>query len=186
MAQASSKMVYPISQRKIHINKFIFNAYVFMTIANFALFFVFTHSVRSTLLSKFQVYSIVNYMNVIGQHISRTFSSYMIKLCAHWTPTSQSPFPLAPCDHHSTFCFYEVDCFRCLIQVEPWASLVAETVKNLPAVQETWGSIPVLEDPLEQTVATHSRILAWRISTDREAWQATSYGVAKSQTQLSD
>lgn len=30
------KMVYPISQRKIHINKFIFNAYVFMTIANFA------------------------------------------------------------------------------------------------------------------------------------------------------
>ena len=110
-----------------------------LLLANFALLFVFTHSVRSTLLSKFQVYSIINYVNIIGQHISRTFSSYMIKLYAHWTPTPQSPLPLAPCDHHSAFCFYEFDYFRYLIQVEPWASLVAEMVKNLPAVQETLG-----------------------------------------------
>ena len=41
------------------------------------------------------------------------------------------------------------------------ASLVAQTVKNLPAVQETW--IPFLgrEDPLEKGMATHSSILAW-------------------------
>ena len=44
-----------------------------------------------------------------------------------------------------------------------WASLVAQTVKNLPAMQET--QIPSLgwEDPLEKEMATHSSILAWRI-----------------------
>ena len=40
-----------------------------------------------------------------------------------------------------------------------WASLVAQLVKNLPAVQETLG----LEDPLEKGMATHSSILAWKI-----------------------
>ena len=43
------------------------------------------------------------------------------------------------------------------------ASLVAQTVKNLPAVQETWVSSLVQEDPLEKEMATHSTILAWRI-----------------------
>ena len=44
-----------------------------------------------------------------------------------------------------------------------WASLVAQIVKNLPAMQET--QIPSLgwEDPLEKEMATHSSILAWRI-----------------------
>ena len=46
-----------------------------------------------------------------------------------------------------------------------WASLVAQTIKNLPAVRETW----VQEDPLEQGMATHSSILAWRIPMDRGA-----------------
>ena len=40
------------------------------------------------------------------------------------------------------------------------------------------------EDPLEEDMATHSSILAWRISTDRGARQATVHTVAKSQTQL--
>ena len=46
--------------------------------------------------------------------------------------------------------------------VVSWASLVAQTVKNLPAMQETW--VPALgrEDPLEKGTATHSTILAWR------------------------
>ena len=43
------------------------------------------------------------------------------------------------------------------------ASLVAQTVKNLPAVQETWFRSPGQEDPLEKGMATHSSILAWRI-----------------------
>ena len=44
-----------------------------------------------------------------------------------------------------------------------WASLVAQTVKNLPAMRETWVPSLGLEDPLEEGMATHSSILAWRI-----------------------
>ena len=42
------------------------------------------------------------------------------------------------------------------------------------------GSVPGLEDPLEEGMATHSGILAWRISMDRGAWRATGHGVAES------
>ena len=45
-----------------------------------------------------------------------------------------------------------------------WASLVAQTVKNQPAMQETWVQSLDWEDPLEEGMATHSSILAWRIS----------------------
>ena len=41
--------------------------------------------------------------------------------------------------------------------------LVAQMVKNLPAMQETWVQFLGWEDPLEKTMATHSSILAWRI-----------------------
>ena len=41
------------------------------------------------------------------------------------------------------------------------------------------------EDPLEQEMATHPSILAWRIPMGRGAWRATVHGVAKSQTRLS-
>ena len=63
---------------------------------------------------------------------------------------------------------------------------MAQKVKNLPARWETWLLSLGWEDPLEEGMATHSSILAWRIPMDREAWQATVHGVAKSQTQLSD
>ena len=53
-----------------------------------------------------------------------------------------------------------------------WASLVAQTVKNLHAMWKTWVQPLGREDPLEENMATHSSILAWRIPTDREAWQA--------------
>ena len=43
-----------------------------------------------------------------------------------------------------------------------WASLVAQTVKNLPAMQETQVQSLGWEDPLEKKVAAHSSILAWR------------------------
>ena len=43
------------------------------------------------------------------------------------------------------------------------ASLVAQMVKNLPAMQETWVQSLGWEDPLEKGMATHSTILAWRI-----------------------
>ena len=44
-----------------------------------------------------------------------------------------------------------------------WTSLVAQLVKNLPAVWETWVRSLGWEDPLKKVKATHSRILAWRI-----------------------
>ena len=44
-----------------------------------------------------------------------------------------------------------------------WTSLVAQLVKNLPAMQETWVRSLGWEDPLEKGKATHSSILAWRI-----------------------
>ena len=45
-----------------------------------------------------------------------------------------------------------------------WASLVAQLVKNLPAMWETWVPSLGWEDPLEKGTATHSSFLAWRIS----------------------
>ena len=59
-------------------------------------------------------------------------------------------------------------------------------VKNPLAVEETWVRSLGWEDTLEEGMATHSSILAWRIFMDREAWQAIVHGVAKSLTQLSD
>ena len=58
------------------------------------------------------------------------------------------------------------------------ASLVAQLVKDLPAMQETPVQFLGGEDPLEEGMAIHSSILAWRIPIDREAWWATVHGVA--------
>ena len=66
-----------------------------------------------------------------------------------------------------------------------WASLVAQSIKNPPARQETWVRSVGWEDPLEKRMATHSRILAWRIPTDRGIWWATVHGVAKTATKHS-
>ena len=49
-----------------------------------------------------------------------------------------------------------------------WASLVAQSVKNLPAMQETWVRSLGWEDPLEEGMVTHSSILAWRIPWTEE------------------
>ena len=46
--------------------------------------------------------------------------------------------------------------------------MVAQTVKNLPEMQETWVQSLVREDPLEKEMATHSGIIAWRISWSEE------------------
>ena len=55
-------------------------------------------------------------------------------------------------------------------------------VKNLPAMQKTWVRTLSWEDPLEEDMATHSSILAWRIPMDKGAWWATVHGVTKSWT----
>ena len=63
---------------------------------------------------------------------------------------------------------------------------MAEMVKNWPAMQETWVRSLSWTDPLEEDIATYSSILAWRISVDRGAWQATVHRVEKSQKRLND
>ena len=57
---------------------------------------------------------------------------------------------------------------------------MAQTVKNLPAVRETWVGSLGWEDLLEEGMATHSSILAWRIPMNRGAWRATVHAVAES------
>ena len=65
------------------------------------------------------------------------------------------------------------------------ASLVAQMIKRLPAVQETQAQSLGLEDPLEKGVETHSSILAWRIPWTEEPGELhTVHEVTKSLTQL--
>ena len=59
------------------------------------------------------------------------------------------------------------------------ASLVAQMVKKLPAMQETWIQILGQEDPLEKGLATHSSILAWRIPCTEEPDGLQSMGLQR-------
>ena len=63
-----------------------------------------------------------------------------------------------------------------------WAFLVAQSIYNPPAMQETWIRSLGREDPLEDGMAIHPSILAWRIPKDRGAWWAAVHGVTRSQT----
>ena len=58
-------------------------------------------------------------------------------------------------------------------------SLMAQLVKNPPAMRETWVRSLGWDDPLEEGMATQSSILAWNISMDRETFQAAVRGVAR-------
>ena len=61
------------------------------------------------------------------------------------------------------------------------ASIVAQLVKNPPAMREIWVRSLSWEDPLEESMTTHSSILVWRILMDRGAWCTTVFTVTKSQ-----
>ena len=60
--------------------------------------------------------------------------------------------------------------------VVSWASLVAQRLKHLPAMRETWVRSLGREDPLEKEMATHSSILAWRIPWREEPGRLQSTG----------
>ena len=82
------------------------------------------------------------------------------------------------------FCFkyFQHSCPVSLFHIplrEKRASQVVQTVKNLPAVQETWVQSLGQEDNLDKTMVTHSSTLTWRIPGTE---QATVHGVTKSQT----
>ena len=57
--------------------------------------------------------------------------------------------------------------------------LVAQTVENLPAMQETWLRSLVWEDPLEKGMASHSSILAWRLPWTEEPGGLQSMGLQR-------
>ena len=59
---------------------------------------------------------------------------------------------------------------------------MAQTVKNPSAMRDTWVQSLGWEDPLEEGMATHSSILAWRIPMDRGTWWATVDGIAELDT----
>ena len=71
----------------------------------------------------------------------------------------------------------------CITIIIPVASLVAQTVKNLPAMQETWVQSLDQQDSLGKGMATHSSILAWRIPwTEEPGGLYIVHGVTKSWT----
>ena len=59
------------------------------------------------------------------------------------------------------------------------ASLVAQMVKNLPAIQETWVLLLGYEDPLEKEMVTHSSILIWKIPWAEEPGGLQSMGLQR-------
>ena len=63
-----------------------------------------------------------------------------------------------------------------------WGSLVAQVVKNLPAVQETQVQSLGREDPLQRGIATHSSVLAWRIPWTEEPSGLQSMGLKELDT----
>ena len=64
--------------------------------------------------------------------------------------------------------------------------LIKHTFWNAVCTVGDPGLIPGQEDPLEESTAMHSSVLAWRIPMDRGAWQATVHVVTKSWTRLSN
>ena len=127
-----------------------------------------------------------HYMNDINLELdilsySKIFLAQNQKFPQMSASFTQSCFPNFGCTHQS---FFPLSSLRVYL-IEPLrASLVAQTVKNLPAKQETWVHPMGQEDPLEEEIATDSSILAWRIPMDRGAWRITTHGVPKSQTWL--
>ena len=63
---------------------------------------------------------------------------------------------------------------------------MAQRLKSLPAMQETWVQSLGWEDPLDKEMATHSSVLAWEIQWTEEPGGLPSMGLQKSQTPLSD
>ena len=61
--------------------------------------------------------------------------------------------------------------------IQPWASLVAQLVKNLPAMQNTWVQSLGNEDALEKEMATHSSILVWKTPWTEEPGRLHSMGL---------
>ena len=87
---------------------------------------------------------------------------------AYWTSYGRLQSGQLPVHHNSWN--------TSLFVVSPWASLMAQLVKNLPAMQETWVLSLGQEDPQEKGMATHASILAWRIPQTEDSGRLQSMG----------
>jgi len=96
-----------------------------------------------------------NYSHQAAFYIPMTYLFYKWKIHAFW------PLPLTSDNHQYVLYIYTL-IFVCFVLIA-WASLVAQLVTNLLAMQETWVRSLGWEDSLEKGMATHSSILAWRI-----------------------
>ena len=74
---------------------------------------------------------------------------------------------------------YNVSVIRDNIMSLKWTSLVAQMVKCLPTMQETWVQSLGQEDLLEKEMATHSSILAWKIPWMEELGRLQSMGLQR-------
>ena len=118
----------------------------------------------------------------LSQWCHPTISSSVVPFsCLQSFPTSESVLPIrwpkywsfsiSPSNEFSGLISFRID----------WVDLAVQgTLKSLLQPHSLKASI------LEKEMAAYSSIFAWRIPMDREAWQATVHGVAKTQTQLSD
>ena len=137
---------------------------------------------------------------------TRVFSNELA-LCIRWPKYWSFSVSISPFNAYSGLIFFRIDRFDLLVVQgtlkslliswlytlqrkhllkqfwETWeASLVAQMVKNPPAMPKTWVLSLSWEDSLEEDMATHFSILAWRIPMDREAWWATAHGCKQSDT----
>ena len=123
----------------------------------------------------------------IVQQISRAYSFSLTKTLCLLISNSEFPSPLSPCQP-SFYFLYDFDYPRHLTSVEfysiclfvtglfHWTSLVAQMVKRLPTMWETWVRSLGWEDPLEKEMATHSSILAWKIPWTEDPHRLHSMG----------
>ena len=96
-----------------------------------------------------------------------------------WYLVASPPLSLAPPPPPPSLpSLMSYTCLPLLIRLPSWGKNGKEYTYNAGVL----GSIPGLGRSLEEGMATHSSILAWRIPMDRGAWWATFHGVAKSQT----
>ena len=120
-----------------------------------------------------------------GGHVSGSGQAHQEALCHHWPemtrPTQRSSL-LFPWPHFGEWHHHPLDSQSRMLLLSTSSptsiqspspgkrvfSIIADLVKNLPAVQETWARFLGRKDPLEKDMATHSSILAWRIPWTEE------------------
>ena len=127
----------------------------------------------------------INYIDIDEQppppSTCRTFSSSQ----AETLPPLSNNFPFFLCsasgNHHSTFCFHEFD-YTAVPQIFPGGSIGKESTCQCRRYETLIPSLGQ-EDPLEEGMATHSSILAWRIPWTEEPGGLV-HGVEKSWTRL--